>query len=97
MAGHQALPGRTDLLAAHHVHALDADTDSRRSAYLWTRGSSVSAVVPGTTLTEMIDDWDAVGPGIVDRLTAQTPLGRTPPRRRSPRPRSGCSAGGIRA
>ncbi|MEU6254514.1 glucose 1-dehydrogenase [Streptomyces sp. NPDC047043] len=39
-------------------------------------GIRVNAIAPGTTLTEMIDHWEANSPGIIDQLTAQTPLGR---------------------
>ncbi|WP_406438586.1 glucose 1-dehydrogenase [Streptomyces sp. NBC_01613] len=39
-------------------------------------GIRVNAIAPGATLTEMIDEWEANSPGIVDQLTAQTPLGR---------------------
>ena len=36
----------------------------------------VNAIAPGTTLTEMLHDWNRVSPGIIDALNAQTPLGR---------------------
>lgn len=36
----------------------------------------VNAIAPGTTLTEMLQDWDRATPGIIDGLNAQTPLGR---------------------
>ena len=36
----------------------------------------VNAIAPGTTLTEMLHDWDRVSPGIIDALNARTPLGR---------------------
>ncbi|MDH6697813.1 SDR family NAD(P)-dependent oxidoreductase [Streptomyces griseoviridis] len=36
----------------------------------------VNAIAPGTTLTEMIDEWEAKSPGIIDQLNARTPLGR---------------------
>ncbi|WP_282796676.1 glucose 1-dehydrogenase [Streptomyces sp. CC224B] len=39
-------------------------------------GIRVNAVAPGTTLTEMLLEWDAKSPGTVDRLNAQTPLRR---------------------
>jgi NAD(P)-dependent dehydrogenase (short-subunit alcohol dehydrogenase family) len=36
----------------------------------------VNAIAPGTTLTEMLQDWDRATPGVIDGLVAQTPLGR---------------------
>ncbi|WP_440581977.1 SDR family NAD(P)-dependent oxidoreductase [Streptomyces flavofungini] len=39
-------------------------------------GIRVNAVAPGTTLTEMLRDWDAESPGIIEQLNAQTPLRR---------------------
>jgi NAD(P)-dependent dehydrogenase (short-subunit alcohol dehydrogenase family) len=36
----------------------------------------VNAIAPGNTRTEMIETWEAESPGLVDRLVAQTPLGR---------------------
>ncbi|MET8688272.1 glucose 1-dehydrogenase [Streptomyces sp. NPDC004732] len=36
----------------------------------------VNAVAPGTTLTEMLREWDAESPGTIDNLNSQTPLGR---------------------
>ncbi|WP_244177745.1 SDR family NAD(P)-dependent oxidoreductase [Streptomyces atriruber] len=36
----------------------------------------VNAVAPGTTLTEMLREWDANSPGTIDHLNSQTPLGR---------------------
>ncbi|NBM17728.1 SDR family NAD(P)-dependent oxidoreductase [Streptomyces sp. GC420] len=39
-------------------------------------GIRVNAVAPGTTLTEMVRDWENDSPGIVERLNSLTPLGR---------------------
>ncbi|WP_241196868.1 MULTISPECIES: glucose 1-dehydrogenase [unclassified Streptomyces] len=36
----------------------------------------VNAIAPGTTLTEMVHEWEADSPGIIEQLNAQTPLGR---------------------
>ena len=36
----------------------------------------VNAIAPGTTLTELLRDWDAASPGVIDQLNARTPLGR---------------------
>ncbi|MFJ9725766.1 SDR family NAD(P)-dependent oxidoreductase [Streptomyces sp. NPDC101209] len=55
--------------------ALNSLTASAAATY-GPEGIRVNAIAPGTTLTEMIDDWEADSPGIVAQLTAQTPLGR---------------------
>ncbi|MFI6936195.1 SDR family NAD(P)-dependent oxidoreductase [Streptomyces sp. NPDC050287] len=55
--------------------ALNSLTASAAVTY-GPEGIRVNAIAPGTTLTEMIDEWEAVSPGIVDQLNAQTPLGR---------------------
>lgn len=36
----------------------------------------VNAIAPGTTLTEMIREWESASPGVIDRLVAGTPLRR---------------------
>jgi NAD(P)-dependent dehydrogenase (short-subunit alcohol dehydrogenase family) len=36
----------------------------------------VNAIAPGTTLTEMLEDWDRASPGTIDALNARTPLRR---------------------
>lgn len=36
----------------------------------------VNAIAPGTTRTDMLEHWDEADPGVIDRLNAQTPLGR---------------------
>jgi NAD(P)-dependent dehydrogenase (short-subunit alcohol dehydrogenase family) len=55
--------------------ALNSLTASAAVTY-GPEGIRVNAIAPGTTLTEMIDEWEANSPGIVDQLNAQTPLGR---------------------
>ncbi|MGW0873475.1 SDR family NAD(P)-dependent oxidoreductase [Streptomyces sp. NPDC002740] len=55
--------------------ALNSLTASAAATY-GPEGIRVNAIAPGTTLTEMIDAWEASTPGIVGRLNAQTPLGR---------------------
>ncbi|MFE2063850.1 SDR family NAD(P)-dependent oxidoreductase [Streptomyces sp. NPDC059467] len=40
-------------------------------------GIRVNAVAPGGTLTEMVRDWDAATPGVIDLIRSMTPLGRT--------------------
>ncbi|MGW1430634.1 SDR family NAD(P)-dependent oxidoreductase [Streptomyces sp. NPDC002431] len=39
-------------------------------------GIRVNAIAPGTTLTEMVHEWEADSPGIIEQLNSQTPLGR---------------------
>jgi NAD(P)-dependent dehydrogenase (short-subunit alcohol dehydrogenase family) len=39
-------------------------------------GIRVNAIAPGVTLTEMIREWDAASPGIIDQLSAENPLRR---------------------
>ncbi|MFE5569414.1 SDR family NAD(P)-dependent oxidoreductase [Amycolatopsis japonica] len=39
-------------------------------------GIRINAVAPGTTLTEMFSEWVESSPDILQRLNAQTPLGR---------------------
>lgn len=36
----------------------------------------VNAIAPGTTLTAMIREWESASPGVIARLTADTPLRR---------------------
>ncbi|MCX4444984.1 SDR family NAD(P)-dependent oxidoreductase [Streptomyces sp. NBC_01789] len=36
----------------------------------------VNGITPGGTATEMIDTWEAATPGIVERISTSTPLGR---------------------
>ncbi|WP_428933926.1 SDR family NAD(P)-dependent oxidoreductase [Streptomyces sp. ACT015] len=55
--------------------ALNSLTASAAATY-GPEGIRVNAIAPGTTMTEMIDEWEAKSPGIVDQLNAQTPLGR---------------------
>ncbi|WP_327181317.1 SDR family NAD(P)-dependent oxidoreductase [Streptomyces sp. NBC_01334] len=55
--------------------ALNSLTASAAATY-GPEGIRVNAIAPGTTLTEMIDAWEASTPGIVGHLNALTPLGR---------------------
>lgn len=55
--------------------AVNSLTESAAVSY-GPEGIRVNAIAPGTTLTEMIRGWEAEVPGIVDRLNANTPLGR---------------------
>jgi NAD(P)-dependent dehydrogenase (short-subunit alcohol dehydrogenase family) len=40
------------------------------------QGIRVNGITPGGTTTQMIDAWEAVTPGIVERINAAIPLGR---------------------
>ncbi|MFC4501021.1 MULTISPECIES: SDR family NAD(P)-dependent oxidoreductase [Streptomyces] len=55
--------------------ALNSLTASAAATY-GPEGIRVNAIAPGTTLTEMIQEWEAKSPGIVGLLNAQTPLRR---------------------
>ncbi|MFH8796435.1 SDR family NAD(P)-dependent oxidoreductase [Streptomyces sp. NPDC017941] len=55
--------------------AVNSLTASAAATY-GPEGIRVNAVAPGTTLTEMLRAWDDESPGTIDRLNAQTPLGR---------------------
>ncbi|MFJ9469030.1 SDR family NAD(P)-dependent oxidoreductase [Streptomyces caniferus] len=39
-------------------------------------GIRVNAIAPGTTLTEMLHEWEEKSPGTIAQLNARTPLGR---------------------
>ncbi|MFG1947797.1 SDR family NAD(P)-dependent oxidoreductase [Nonomuraea sp. NPDC048826] len=55
--------------------ALNSITET--AAVSWARdGIRVNGITPGGTATKMIDAWEATSPGIIERLTAATPLGR---------------------
>ncbi|MEV6235868.1 SDR family oxidoreductase [Lentzea sp. NPDC051838] len=55
--------------------ALNSLTET--AAVTWApQGIRVNGITPGGTATEMIDAWEAATPGVVDRITASTPLGR---------------------
>ena len=55
--------------------AVNSLTESAAVTY-GPEGIRVNAVTPGSTLTEMMLDWDAESPGVIDRLAAATPLRR---------------------
>ncbi len=55
--------------------AVNSLTESAAVTY-GPEGIRVNAITPGSTLTEMIREWEAATPGVIDRITAQTPLGR---------------------
>ncbi|NIZ91492.1 SDR family NAD(P)-dependent oxidoreductase [Kineococcus rubinsiae] len=55
--------------------ALNSITET--AAVTWgPEGIRVNGITPGGTATEMIDAWEAATPGIVDQISASTPLGR---------------------
>ncbi|MEU3506362.1 SDR family oxidoreductase [Streptomyces longwoodensis] len=55
--------------------ALNSLTET--AAVTWARhGIRVNGITPGGTATAMIDEWEAASPGVIERNTAATPLGR---------------------
>ncbi|MEU3512747.1 glucose 1-dehydrogenase [Streptomyces longwoodensis] len=70
LAGNPALPAYGAM-----KRAVNSLTESAAVTY-GPEGIRVNAIAPGTTLTEMIHGWETQTPGIVDRLTAHTPLRR---------------------
>lgn len=55
--------------------ALNSITES--AAVTWGRqGIRVNGITPGGTATEMIAQWEAATPGLVERITPTIPLGR---------------------
>ncbi|MCV7228397.1 SDR family NAD(P)-dependent oxidoreductase [Mycolicibacterium komossense] len=55
--------------------AVNSLTESAAVTY-GPEGIRVNAITPGSTLTDMIREWETASPGIIDSLTAQTPLRR---------------------
>jgi NAD(P)-dependent dehydrogenase (short-subunit alcohol dehydrogenase family) len=55
--------------------AVNSLTESAAISY-GPDGIRVNAIAPGATLTEMIDDWAAQSPGLLERLKAGIPLRR---------------------
>ncbi|SFF26391.1 NAD(P)-dependent dehydrogenase, short-chain alcohol dehydrogenase family [Actinacidiphila alni] len=55
--------------------AVNSLTESAAVTY-GPEGIRVNAIAPGGTLTEMIHDWAEHSPGLLDRITAHTPLRR---------------------
>ena len=55
--------------------ALNSLTES--AAVPWApEGIRVNGITPGGTATEMIDEWAAASPGLLDRISTSIPLGR---------------------
>ncbi|GAB3939976.1 glucose 1-dehydrogenase [Kribbella albertanoniae] len=65
-----ALPGYGAVKRAGHSLTASA------AATYGPENIRVNAIAPGTTLTEMLRDWDRATPGVIDGLNAQTPLRR---------------------
>jgi NAD(P)-dependent dehydrogenase (short-subunit alcohol dehydrogenase family) len=55
--------------------AVNSLTESAAATY-GPEGIRVNAITPGSTLTEMMLDWNAESPGVIDRLATVTPLRR---------------------
>jgi NAD(P)-dependent dehydrogenase (short-subunit alcohol dehydrogenase family) len=55
--------------------ALNSITET--AAVSWAHdGIRVNGITPGGTATEMIDEWEAATPGVVERINSSIPLGR---------------------
>ncbi|GAB2943672.1 SDR family NAD(P)-dependent oxidoreductase [Nonomuraea fastidiosa] len=55
--------------------ALNSITET--AAVSWAAdGIRVNGITPGGTATKMMDEWEAISPGVQKRATAMTPLGR---------------------
>ena len=55
--------------------AVNSLTESAAVTY-GPEGIRVNAIAPGTTITEMIQEWEDATPGVIDQLVAETPLRR---------------------
>lgn len=55
--------------------AVNSLTESAAVTY-GPEGIRGNAIAPGATLTEMIRTWEADSPGVIERITAQSPLRR---------------------
>jgi NAD(P)-dependent dehydrogenase (short-subunit alcohol dehydrogenase family) len=55
--------------------AVNSLTESAAITY-GPEGIRINAIAPGLTLTEMIRSWEAESPGVIERVTALTPLHR---------------------
>lgn len=70
LGGNPALPAY-----AAFKRAGNSLTESAAKTY-GPEGIRVNAIAPGATLTEMLHDWDAATPGVIDFVVGQTPLQR---------------------
>jgi NAD(P)-dependent dehydrogenase (short-subunit alcohol dehydrogenase family) len=55
--------------------AVNSLTASAAATY-GREGIRVNAIAPGLTLTEMVDEWERQSPGVIDRISSISPLGR---------------------
>jgi len=55
--------------------AVNSITESAAVAYA-PAGIRVNAIAPGLTMTDMVEEWDRLDPGVIERIIAGTPLGR---------------------
>lgn len=55
--------------------AVNSITESAAVSYA-SAGIRVNAIAPGLTITEMVEEWNRHDPGVIDRIIADTPLGR---------------------
>ncbi|GAA2822212.1 SDR family NAD(P)-dependent oxidoreductase [Crossiella cryophila] len=55
--------------------AVNSLTESAAVTYA-SAGIRINAIAPGLTRTEMAEQWQALEPGVLDRIIAATPLGR---------------------
>lgn len=70
LTGNPALPAYGAM-----KRAVNSITESAAITY-GPENIRINAIAPGNTRTEMIAEWESHTPGLVDRLVAQTPLGR---------------------
>ncbi|MGE7434508.1 MULTISPECIES: SDR family NAD(P)-dependent oxidoreductase [Kitasatospora] len=71
-----SLMGNPELPAyAAMKRAVNSLTETAAVTY-GPEGIRVNAIAPGTTLTEMLRQWDEDSPGVIERLNANTPLRR---------------------
>ena len=71
-----SLIGNPDLPAYGAAkRAVNSITESAAVTY-GRAGIRVNAIAPGLTMTEMVEDWNRHDPGVIDRIVANTPLGR---------------------
>jgi NAD(P)-dependent dehydrogenase (short-subunit alcohol dehydrogenase family) len=70
LIGNPALPAY-----AATKRAVNSLTESAAVTYA-AAGIRVNAIAPGLTMTDMVEEWNRHDPGVIERIIAQTPLGR---------------------
>ncbi len=84
-AGRGAIVNTSSIGSLHSEPSLPAYAAMKRAVNSLTesaavtfgpQGIRVNAITPDSTLTEMMLDWDARSPGVIDELAAVTPLRR---------------------